>query len=191
MVMTWSGSPPPDGETMLDHVVTVVLKQLKDGLLVKALDQGDMQDIMGVFALSQQERYALTFPLNDGTEKPLAIGHKNLLRALKIFANYHKADGSPIDDWTAVTKKDFDDFKCSRACRHATERDDTIAPSTMSVTTSKGSPSTGEDQGDLGLTDGEAALHHVLSEVFYPGWRETISEALERNGFKRFKMSFS
>jgi len=68
---------------------------------------------MGVLALSQQERDALTFRLDDGTEKPLAIGHKNLLRTLKIFANSCLADGSPIVDWTVITKEDFDDFKCS------------------------------------------------------------------------------
>jgi len=79
MLMTWSGSPPPDEKAMLDHVVTVVLKQPEDGLLAKALHQGDIQDIMGVLALSQQERDALTFPLDDGTEKPLSVGHKSML----------------------------------------------------------------------------------------------------------------
>ncbi len=135
----------------------------------------------------QLARDALTYQEDNGTVKPLTIGHKNLLRTLKIFANYCKADGSPIVDWTAITKKDFDDFRCSRACMHATERDDTIAPSTMPVTTSKDSPSDGGNQGDFGLTDGEVALHHILSEVFYPGWRETVDEALERSGFNEIQ----
>ena len=77
-----------------------------------------------------------------------------MLRTLKIFANFCEADGSPNDNWTALTKKDFDDFRCSRARMHATERDDTIAPSTMPVTSSKDYPSAGGDQGDFGLTDG-------------------------------------
>ncbi len=38
-------------------------------------------------------------------------------------------------------------------------------------------------QGDFRLTDGKAALQHVLTEVLYPGWRETLAEALERSGF--------
>jgi len=88
--------------------------------------------------------------------KPLAIGHKSMLRTLKNFAAYCKAGGSPIVDWTVITKKDFDDFRCSRACMHAIERDDTIAPPTMPVTTSKDSPSAGGEQGDFELTDGEA-----------------------------------
>ncbi len=62
--------------TMLEHVVTVVLKQAKDGPLAKDLDAGSVHEIMGVLALSHQERDALTFPLDDGTEKPLSIGHK-------------------------------------------------------------------------------------------------------------------
>jgi len=45
-------------------------------------------------------------------------------------------------DWMAITKKDFDDFRCSRAGLHATERDDTIAPATMPVIISKSPPST-------------------------------------------------
>jgi len=76
---------------------------------------------------------------------------------------------------------------CGCAGMRATERDDTIAPSTMPVTTSKDSPSAGEDQGDFEPTDGEAALHHVLSEVFYPDQRETVAEALERSGFNEIQ----
>jgi len=42
-------------------------------------------------------------------------------------------------------------------------------------------------QGDFGLTDGESALHHVLSEVLYQGWRGPR----RRVGSMRSKMSFS
>ena len=38
--MIQSGGALPDGEAMLEHVVTVVLKQPKDGPLSKALDEG-------------------------------------------------------------------------------------------------------------------------------------------------------
>jgi len=65
-----------------------------------------------VLTLMQPARDALTYQEDNGTVKPLAIGHKNLLRALKIFAAYCKADDSPIVDWTAVTRKDFDDVRC-------------------------------------------------------------------------------
>ncbi len=119
--------------------------------------------------------------------KPLAIGHKCMLRTLKIFVNYCEAEGSPIVNWTVITKKDFDDFRCSCAGMHATERDDIIAPPTMPVTASKDSPSAGGDQGDFGLADGEAVLQHVLSELFYPDWRETVAEALDWIGFNEIQ----
>ncbi len=56
---------------MLDHVVTVVLMQPKDGQFAKALDQGGIQEIMDILALSQPARDALTYQEDDGTVKPL------------------------------------------------------------------------------------------------------------------------
>jgi len=53
------------------------------------------------------------YKLDDGTVKPLPISYKNLLRLLKIFVDYCQDIGLPIKDWTAVTKKDFDDFRTS------------------------------------------------------------------------------
>ncbi len=90
--------------------------------------------------------------------RPISIGHKNLLGALKTFASHCIADGSPIVDWTLVTKEDFDAFRCSQADMHPTELDDTIAPATMPVTISKSSSAAGERQGNLRLTDGKAAF---------------------------------
>jgi len=131
MVTTQSGnSPLPDGKAMLEHVVTVVLKQAKDGLLAKALDAAAVQEINDVLLLNQPARDALTFPLDDGTEKPLPIGYRNLLRALKIFADHCQANGHPIGDWTTITKKDFDDFRCSQVCMAATEKIETLSSPT-------------------------------------------------------------
>ncbi len=53
------------------------------------------------------------YKLSDGSVKPLPIGYKNLLRVLKIFVDYCQDKGMPIDDWTAVTKRDFNDFRTS------------------------------------------------------------------------------
>jgi len=96
-VTTQSGSSPlPDGKVMLEYVVTVVLKQAKDGPLAKALDATSVQEINDVLLLNQPTRDDLTFQLDDGTVKPLSNGHKNMLRALKIFANFLLAEGSPL-----------------------------------------------------------------------------------------------
>ncbi len=91
-----ANSPLPDGKAMLEHVVTVVLKQAKDGLLAKALDAAAVHEINDVLLLNQPARDALTFPLDDGTEKKLPIGYMNLLRALKIFADHYQANRHPI-----------------------------------------------------------------------------------------------
>jgi len=111
---------------MLEHVVTVVLKQAKDGLLVKALDGGGVHEIIDVLTL-KPARDALTYQEDDGTVKPLSIGQKGMLRTLKIFANYSQAYGSPIEDWTVITIKDFDDFRCSEAFMAATEKNDAFS----------------------------------------------------------------
>ncbi len=49
---------------------------------------------------------------------------------LKNFADYCQANGTPIKDWTAVTKKDFDDFRCSQVCMAATEKIDALSSPT-------------------------------------------------------------
>ena len=118
--------------------------------------------------------------------RPISIGHKNLLGALKTFASHCWADGSPIVDWTLITKEDFDNFRCSRADMHSTEMDDIIVPATMPVTISKSSSTAGEMQGNLRLTNGKDALHHVLSEVLCQPWW-LLTEALERSGFNEIQ----
>jgi len=111
---------------MFGYVVTVVLKQAKDGSLVKALNSGGIYEIMDVLTLIQPARDAITYQEDDGTVKPFSIGYKGMLRTLGIFAKYCQANGAPIDDWTAVTKKNFDGFRCHEACMIVSETNDTI-----------------------------------------------------------------
>jgi len=77
-----SGGTIPDGEAMLEHVVTVVLKQPKDGPLSRALARGGIHVISDVLTLIQPARDALTYQDDNGTVKPLPIGPKIQLRAL-------------------------------------------------------------------------------------------------------------
>jgi len=56
MVMTWTGNSFSDGKAMLEHVVTVILKQLMNGPLAKALKAGNVYEIMDVFILNQSAR---------------------------------------------------------------------------------------------------------------------------------------
>ncbi len=70
--MTKSGGTLPDGEAMLEHVVTVVLKQAKDGPLSKALARGGIHVISDVLTLMQPARDSLTYQDNNGTVNLLA-----------------------------------------------------------------------------------------------------------------------
>jgi len=52
---------------------------------------------------------------------------------MKLFTAYNVAEGHSVDDWTQITKKDFDDFRSSTACITATEKDNNVMLSTPSV----------------------------------------------------------
>jgi len=56
-----SAKSSPEGSAALEHVVTVVLKQAKDGLLAKALAGGGMHEILDVLSLHQPASNALTY----------------------------------------------------------------------------------------------------------------------------------
>jgi len=77
--MAQNVSSPHDGEATLKHVVTVILKQAKDGPLSKAMARGGIQVILDVLALLQLAQDALTYHDDYGTVRPLEISHKNLL----------------------------------------------------------------------------------------------------------------
>jgi len=60
---------------------------------------------------------------------------------------------------SAITKKkDFDDFRSSNACVNTTENN-------VNIALLRPYSSASQDHGGFGLSDGEAALHHVLFEV--------------------------
>ena len=177
MVTTRSGtSTAPDNKAMLDHVVTVVLKQAKDGPLVKALDHGGINDIVDLLALSPQERDALTVPQVDGTKKPLSIGHKSMLRALKIFTNFCQVNGKPIVDWTTVTKKDFDEFRISEAGLAATEKMDALTSPTPTPPPPKQKDLLAEFKKGIKR---DASLFNVLKDLKqWDSWhRSTVAQA--------------
>ena len=82
------------------------------------------------------------YELDDGTVKPLPISYKNFLRVLKIFFDYCQDSGMPIEDWTAVTKRDFDDFRTSHAGLALSEKSDAFSTSTPTpvITTTPSPP---------------------------------------------------
>ncbi len=105
----------PNESDIFIHVLTNVLKQPSDGPLARDLNEAGINEINNLLTLDHHSRNALTYKWDDGTIKPLPIGYKNLLRVLKIFADYCQNTGMPIEDWTTVTKRDFVDFRTSHA----------------------------------------------------------------------------
>jgi len=105
----------------------------KDGSLAKAFDRGGIHEIFGVLSLSQSDCDNLTYVEDGGTVKPISIGHKGMLKTLKLFAKICKAEGHPIEKWNQVTKKDFDVYRSSNACISATEMDNNIVLPTPSA----------------------------------------------------------
>ena len=120
----------PDESNIFNYVVANVLKQPSDGPLVGALEGAGINEVMDLLTLDHHSRNALTYELDDGTVKPLPLGYKNLLRVLKIFTDYCQDEGNPIEDWTAVTKRDFDDFRTSHAGLALLEKSDAFSIST-------------------------------------------------------------
>jgi len=123
-------APIADESDVFKHVLTNVLKQPSDSPLARALDEASINEINDLLTLDHHSRNVLTYKHLDDTNKPLPIGHKNLIRVLKIFADFCQDSGRPIEDWTTVTKKDFDDFRTSRAGLALSEKNDTFSIST-------------------------------------------------------------
>jgi len=84
-----------------------------DSPLIQALDEAGINEINDLLTLDPQLRDTLMYELKDSSVKPLPIGYRNLLRVLKIFVDYSQDRGMPIDNWTTVTKQDFDNFRTS------------------------------------------------------------------------------
>jgi len=119
----------PTKSDIFVHVLTNVLKQPSDGPLAQALNEAGINEVNDLLTLDHQSRNTLTYELDDGTVKPLPIGYKNLIRVLKIFADYCQDTGTPIEDWPAVTKRDFDDFRTSHARLALLEKSDAFSNS--------------------------------------------------------------
>jgi len=121
---------PDRGEEALQHVITVVLKQPKDGLLAQALIRGGLNEIFDVLLLNQPDQDALSYLDGETLITPLPIGYKNLLKAMKMYSSYQTTMEEPITNWLHVTKADFDAFHCSDTCFNATKFDVTQTIST-------------------------------------------------------------
>jgi len=96
----------PPGKVALQHLIVEVFGQPINGTLSNAFwGRAGISDIHDVLALSKVDREALSYIGDAGTLNYLPIGHQNMLKVAKIFASFCIANGSPIADWTKVTKQ--------------------------------------------------------------------------------------
>jgi len=114
-------SHPNAGKSKLDHVVTEILKQPMDGTLAQALDRAGISEVFDLLILSQVDHDSLTFLDMEGLVTPLPLGLRNLLKVVRIYGPFCSAQGKPIEDWTEVSKGEFDAFRCSTECYNAIE----------------------------------------------------------------------
>jgi len=70
----------------------------KDGSLAKSLDRAGIYEIFDLLSLSQSDCDDLRYVQDDGTEVPLSIGHKGMLKTLKLFTEYNMAEGHTFVD---------------------------------------------------------------------------------------------
>ncbi len=122
----------PTKSDIFVHVLTNILKQPTDGPLFRSLEEAGINEVYDLLTLDHQSQNILTYTSDDGTVKSLPLGYKNLIRVLKIFADYCQDTGVPIDDWTAVTKKDFDEFRRSHDGLALTEKSEAFVISAPS-----------------------------------------------------------
>jgi len=66
--------------------------------------QRSIYDFFDVVSLSHSDHDDLCYALDDGSEVPLSIGHKEMLKTLKLFTAHKVSEGHPIDNWIQVTK---------------------------------------------------------------------------------------
>jgi len=111
----------PVGRSELEHVITEILKQPADGPLAQALVRAGISEVFDLLILSQVDRDSLTFLDTESLVTPLPLGLRNLLKVVRIYGPFCAAQGRPIEDWTEISKGEFDAFRCSTKCYNAIE----------------------------------------------------------------------
>jgi hypothetical protein len=99
----------------LRHIVVQVLNQPDDGLLMTALTQKHIDNVNDLTSLQEIDIQSLKYSAADGNLSALGAAHCGMLRAFCAFVRYRATQSSPIgDDWTSITRDDFNQFRCSR-----------------------------------------------------------------------------
>jgi hypothetical protein len=95
----------------LDHVLQNLFELDKDAAMIKAFTIDGVNDIRDVLAMDYEHYAMLTYTNDKGDTVVIPPWQKSLLKILKSFNWWQsKTSFGPVDDWTQVTKENFDDF---------------------------------------------------------------------------------
>jgi hypothetical protein len=97
----------------LDHVLENLFELEKDAAMIKAFTKDGVNDITDVLAMDYEHYAMLTYYTNDkGDAVVIPPWQQALLKILKSYIWWQsKTSFGPVDDWTQVTKDNFDDFR--------------------------------------------------------------------------------
>ena len=129
-----------DAKLALTYVTTTVFELPADHVLVTALAQEGIVEIGDVLSMSYDDIADLTYIDDAGDQIAVPKGDRARLRIIKYLHQHRTAEGDPIDDWTTLTRDEYDSYRVSK------DYDDTLkdaqAPGTPRSSSSVTSPRT-------------------------------------------------
>src|SRR5687767_10007925 len=109
-----SQSGQPTSLTPLEHVLQIVLKQPAGSPLHQALDHNGYGEPADFMTETDKDIDELKYP-KDKKLVVIAKGHAGMLKSFKNYVAYLAQQGTPVIDFTCVTKEDFDLFRTSKS----------------------------------------------------------------------------
>lgn len=96
----------------LDHIMDHLFELDKDSAMVKAFVKDGVNDIRDVLAMDYEHYAMLKYVDDNGDNILIPLWQQALLKVLKNYNWWRYTTlQCPVDDWTTVTKDDFDDYR--------------------------------------------------------------------------------
>src|SRR5688500_13702469 len=108
-----SQTPVTSSLTPREHVLQIVLNLPADSPLQKALEHNYYAEPNDFITELDAVFDNLEYPNDTGALVKLPKGLAGMLKSLKHFTAFRTHQGTPIVDWTLVTKSEYDGFRTS------------------------------------------------------------------------------
>lgn len=147
----------PARRAALEHIITVVLGQEPDGVLLDAIREHNISSPADLCNLSHEDISQLWFHDEEGREQPLPKGTANLIRIFKHFKAWRISEGNPISDeeWGELTEDEFTNYRFSDDCERRIE----------GIMTPKNDASTGSKSGNGPPSNNNGLLHEFRKGI--------------------------